>query len=510
MQLVLAPLLILFLFSCRSYAQDPLSESTVTLKISNRPLHLVLDHLTEQTGFYFTFDARLIDSEGRKSVDVEEASLRSVLDQLLPDNTFRYRIIHRNVVIYPATELIPGEMLPAAQGATAYSMHGNVTDESGRRPLAYATVGVVGTRFGTITNSNGQFRLVLPDTVTAPIISVSFIGYKTAYYPVSMKSEAPLEIRLEKQYISIQEVIIRRQDPLKLIDEAVNLIPENYVNEPSGAVAYYRERVKRNEHILVFSEAVIEMARPAYSNSFREDRIRLLRGRKISSVSPRDTVLFRISSGLNSMLTLDIVKNLPDFLAPENTSLYDFTFSDIVTYRDQLVYVIGFRPKEYINETLFRGQLYLDQQTLAIVAADFEYDPSRIGVEADMFVTRRSPKLKIRPVAASYHVDYNVYDGKYYLGQVQGSVDFRVRRKRQWIASRYSISLEMAVTSVRPGDPPDIQFSESLRPKTILSEQEFEFDPDFWGSYNTIVAESSLKEALENIEKSMQEISGGK
>jgi hypothetical protein len=501
----IVPLLFLFI-SSHSAAQDPLEQFTVSLEINNRPLHLILDNLTDQTGFFFTYDSRLIDSEEKKSISVTNEKLNRVLDSLLPDTTFNYRIIRRNIVIYPEKTTLPGTVLPSEGGPLKYSFEGYVTDASGRRPMPYATVGIIGTRLGTITNTNGMFRLVLPDTIPSPILAVSYIGYKTAYYPVSAVSTETISIRLEKQYISLQEVIIRRQDPVKLISEAIRLIPDNYVDERSGAIGYYREKVERNDEIIAFSEAVVEMARPPYSATFLQDRIRLLKGRKISSASPRDTVLFRITSGVSSMLNLDIVHNLPDFLNEDFTRLYDFTFSDIVTYNDQLVYVIGFKPKEQVDQTLFRGEIYLDQESLAIVAADFEYDPSRIGIESDMFVARRSPFLRIRPVQASYEVDYNNHEGKYYLGQVQAYLEFKVRRKRQWIASRYAVRLELAVTQVKPGDPPDISYSEALKPRVILSQQEFEYDPDFWGSYNTIVAESGLKEALENIEESIQEI----
>ena len=84
---------------------------------------------------------------------------------------------------------------------------------------------------------------------------------------------------------------------------------------------------------------------------------------------------------------------------------------------------------------------------------------------------------------------------------------FKVRKKRQWIASKYTIKLEMAVTNIDPGNPPQIKLNEKIKPNIIMSDQIFTYDPDFWGEYNTIAPESTLQEALEKIEKSMQEIS---
>jgi len=43
----------------------------------------------------------------------------------------------------------------------------------------------------------------------------------------------------------------------------------------------------------------------------------------------------------------------------------------MMSYGDRLVYVISFRQKSHITDLLFKGQLYLDQETLAILAAEF-------------------------------------------------------------------------------------------------------------------------------------------
>ncbi|MDA3821333.1 MAG: hypothetical protein PF450_01785, partial [Bacteroidales bacterium] len=186
---------------------------------------------------------------------------------------------------------------------------------------------------------------------------------------------------------------------------------------------------------------------------------------------------------------------------------YNLHFSNVVSFKDKLVYVISFEQKKEIQETLFRGDIYIERESLAILAADFEYDPVKIRQELDMFVAKKSNRIKVQPLSAQYHVEYRQTNDSYHLSQVQGDVKFKVRKRRQWVGTRYHINIEMAVTNIEPGNPPEIKYGDQLKPSTIISDQNFIYDPDFWGDYTTIAPETSLSEALKLIEKSMLEIS---
>jgi hypothetical protein len=348
--------------------------------------------------------------------------------------------------------------------------------------------------------------LRFPDTLNQPIIAASFMGYKNQYTPISVVDKAPVKIHMNKNMISLQEVIIRYQDPYQLLSEAIREIPDNYTDKPSGMRAYYREKVMRDDKYMVFSEAVLEITKASYIHASKIERTKILKGRKITNIQHQDTVVLKIRSGINTMLQLDIINHPPDFLKPDFYNKYNLNFIDLISYNDRLANVISFKQKEHIEETLFNGELYIDMETHAIIAANFEYDPQRIRSEQEMFVQRKSRNLRIIPVSTRYHVEYAESNGKYYLNQVKGEVKFKLRKKKQWIASKYRINLEMAVTDFYPGNPPKIKLSEQIRPSAILAEESFEYDPDFWGEYNIIQPETDLKEALKKIEKSLREV----
>ncbi|MEN8226563.1 MAG: carboxypeptidase-like regulatory domain-containing protein [Bacteroidota bacterium] len=503
-RLRLGPLFMMILFlSPPLQCQDSIPEIHVTVSSKSRTINQVLDEITLQTGYNFTYNAGLITGKQRIQFSVEELLLEKTLDSLLQNPQLAYREIDRNIVIYKKNETAP---IPINPEFNRIIFKGRVLDSRSGKPLPYATIALFGTSQGSICNQEGAFSFKIPERISDPLLVVSYMGYKRLLLPVSYPVEEEISILLEREMIPLQEVIIRFADPELLLIEAMSRIPSNYLDDHATMTAFYRESVKRNDHCMVYSEAVLDVAKGPYSKNSTGDRVRIRKGRKIADVSTKDTVLIKHRSGIYTSLSLDVIKERPDFLADDFLDRYDLEFTDLMTYGERLVYVISFRQKSNISALLFSGQLYLDQEHLALLAADFEYNPEMIHKEPGLFLVSRSPKIRIRPTLARYHVDYREMDGKYHVSQVRAEVEFKVRKRRQWIGARYRISLEMAITDVIPGQRLRIKASERVSPNSVLSDESFQFDPSFWGIYNTIKPEASLRESIQRLEQNLQQI----
>ena len=496
-------LIVILLFPPAMYGQDRIPGMLVTISPRNRTINQVLDEITLQTGYFFTYDASLIEGGEKSRFSVTDLPLEETLDSLLQDHLVSYRVIDRNIVIYRRNENAP---TPVETGIDRPLLSGRVVDSRSGKPLSYATIALNGTSLGSVTNEEGDFSFKLPTEIPDPLLVVSYLGYKSLALPVNYPLEKEMTIRLEKETIPLQEVIIRYTDPVQLLTEALERISDNYLQDHAAMTAYYRESVRRNERCMIFSEAVLDVAKGPYKPGSSGDQVRIRKGRKITDLSAEDTVIIKLHSGVYTCLSLDIIKMRPDFLSEDFMELYDMEFTDMMTYGDRLVYVIDFNQKEHIRNLMFRGSLYLDQETLAILAADFEFNPQLIQQNPELFLIRHSPRIRIRPIMARYHVDYRNYEGRYHISQARGELEMKVRKRRRWIGARYRIAIEMAVTGVEPGRQLRISRADRARPKTVLSDEPFEFDPLFWGIYNTIRPEATLMESLKLIEHNLQEI----
>jgi len=388
-------------------------------------------------------------------------------------------------------------------------LKGRIQDSRTGKPLPYATLALYGTSLGSISNQEGEFSFKIPTDLNDPMLVVSYMGYKNLLFPGRYPMEENQVIRLEKEIIPLQEVIIRIADPGLLLTEAINRIPDNYLDDHATMTAFYRESVKRNDHCMAYSEAVLDVAKGPYTSLLTRDQVRIQKRRKITDLTAEDTVMIKLRSGIFTSFSLDVVKNRPDFLHEDFANRYDLEFTDMMTYGDRLVYVISFKQKSHISELLFLGQLYLDQEDLAIVAVDFEFNPDLIHKEPGLFLVSRTSKIRVRPLLARYHVDYRSSGGKYYVSQVRAELEMKMRRKRKWIGARYKIGIEMAITDLVPNQRLRIESSDRVKPNIVLSDEPFHFDPKFWGIYNAIEPESSLMESISKLEHHQQEIDSG-
>jgi hypothetical protein len=492
------------LFPALSSAQNALPEVKVSIHAKNRTIPQILDEITLQTGYHFTYDAALIEAKEKVRFKVTELSLKESLDSLLRDASLEFKVIERNIVLFRKNLVLPEAL---SQEIDRAFLRGRVTDRRSGKALPFATIALLETSLGSITNQEGEFSFKIPMDLKDPMLMVSYMGYKKLIRPVTYPIESVLELVLEKETIPLQEVIIRYADPVKLLNEAIGRIPENYLEEHSTMTAFYRESVKRNEHYMIYSEAVLDVAKTPYTAESLKDQVSIRRRRKITDLTAEDTIFIKLRSGISTALNLDIIKNRPDFMKDDFLNRYDLEFTDMMAYGDRLVYVVSFEQKAYIPELLFKGQIYMDQESLAILAADFEFNPDLIHKEPEMFLVSTSPKIRIRPVMARYHVNYRSINNQFYVSQVRGEVEMKVRKRRKWISSRYRISIEMAITDLIPGQRLRINRSERVSRNMVLADEPFRFEPEFWGIHNTIKPEASLMESIEKLEHNQQEIS---
>lgn len=490
-------------FNISLQGQEIPPELRVSINSRNQTINQVLDEITLQSGYYFTYNAGLISGKKKVSIRVSNLPIRETLDSLLGSSTFSYRVIDRNIVIFQKNNSPPAPLIKEIDRSL---VAGVVLDSRTGKPLDFATIALYGSNLGSITNQAGMFSFKIPADLEDPMLVISYMGYKQKFAPITYPVDKEMVIELEKESIPLQEVIIRFADPELLLKESLRRIPQNYLDDHSTMTAFYRESVKRNDHCMIYSEAVLDVAKGPYTNFGASDQVRIRKGRKITDITHEDTVAIKLRSGIFTSLSLDVVKQKPDFLEDDFLSRYNLEFNDIMTYGESLVYVISFKQKSHIPDLLFQGQLYLDQETLAIIAADFEYNPQLIHKEPEMFLVSRSPNIFIHPTLARYHVDYRLNEGKYHVSQVRAEVEMKVRKRREWIGAKYRISIEMAITDVIQGQRLRINSAERLKPSSVLSDEPFTFDPLFWGIHNIIEPEATLMESLQNIDQSLQEI----
>ena len=120
----------------------------------------------------------------------------------------------------------------------------------------------------------------------------------------------------------------------------------NYSSDKSLLTAFYRETVQKRRRYISVSEAVIDVAKTAYSD--REpsnDKVQIQKGRRLLSQKTSDTLAVKVVGGPTLSVYLDVVKNGDALLSQENLNYYDFHIEEPVNLDHRMQYVVSFRPE---------------------------------------------------------------------------------------------------------------------------------------------------------------------
>ncbi|MGY0040045.1 TonB-dependent receptor plug domain-containing protein [Pedobacter sp. NJ-S-72] len=181
----------LLIFFALQVALNAHSQSKVTLKLKSVDFEKVIDAIQNQTPYHFIYSEARIPSK-KTTIKVQDKDVFSVLDQLLKDTGFTYKLLENNLIA----------IRPATEDKNISLIRGKITDENGIS-ITRTSVKVKGTRLGTKTDDKGEFSIT-----AAPnsILVLSQIGYQHREFPI--KENTYVEISMRPLQNDLDEVLI--------------------------------------------------------------------------------------------------------------------------------------------------------------------------------------------------------------------------------------------------------------------------------------------------------------
>lgn len=384
------------------------------------------------------------------------------------------------------------------------SFKGHVIDAQTRKPLVFASVTVEDENTGTITNLDGDFLIKISKETKSRNLFVSFLGYHSLAYPLSLlKSEGNI-IELKPSVITLNEVQVFPGTPESIVRAMLRKIPQNYNTNGNSMKGFYRESIQKRSQYVGLSEAVVDIYKAPY-NAYAEDRIRIFKGRKGMDERKMDTLLFKLQGGPVTALLLDVTKN-PDILIDETMlQHYEFSIENMIKIDERLNYVVYFVERYKIDDfPLYEGKFYIDMETFALTAADFSLNMDRPIEAGRLFIKKKPFGAEVSPTIAKYSVKYLEDDGKWYFNYAIGEVQFKVKWKKKLFSTYYTLKSEIAITDRGEANPELISNKDRFKKYDVLNDMVGVFaDENFWGKYNTIEPDKSIEVAIRKINKAM-------
>ena len=101
---------------------------------------------------------------------------------------------------------------------------GKVSDSRTKNELSFATLSLIGENISTVTNSEGEFSIKVPNNKLEGRLLISFIGYKNKTINLRELKSENNAILLEPSNIALGEVIVSTNNANQLIKQVLSKI----------------------------------------------------------------------------------------------------------------------------------------------------------------------------------------------------------------------------------------------------------------------------------------------
>lgn len=200
--------LVLMLLITQSFMADVFAQNVnVKLSLKNPTVAEVVERISSQTGYQFSYDAEILSQRLEKnlSFNLKNERIETVLSRVFDDSDFSFKVLNNRVFLKSNKTIESSNQTKATsnqpQGKT---ISGTIVDANGE-PVIGASVVVQGDATkGTITDYNGKYTLNnVPENAT---IAVSYVGMKTQNIPLAGKSS--IDITLDENPELLDEVVV--------------------------------------------------------------------------------------------------------------------------------------------------------------------------------------------------------------------------------------------------------------------------------------------------------------
>jgi hypothetical protein len=410
---------------------------------------------------------------------------------------------------------VPG--LPI-QAQEPLGMSGQVTDAGNGNPLQFAQVALSKSTTGTVTNEDGRYFLALPANASGDTLVISYLGYETVKLAVSGMTGETVRISLKQKEVNLNEVEVVALTPEEVMRRMFNRIPDNYGTDSLLLTAFYRSQKFTGKKLAEYSEAIVEDLKAGYfdqktikdvkATAERSNKTQLVKGRVVSDTNLVNSMgeVGKMAGCLGCIFATDMIEqNFRTMFNEEVFRFYTYKMEELSGPEGGKIYHISFDQADKKIKG-FRGEMYIDGGSFALIKIICK--PSFLGY--DKYEKGKARRTYFINNTNGWVADMPLQDLTILYSKRPGGWSLSTIRQEQWItftlpSSGQKILLgyknDLVVTDVTrdPVKVRNFRGDKKAGVKQRWDQLVGNADEEFWGSFNYLPVEESLKKAIGEI-----------
>ncbi|MBQ3657463.1 MAG: carboxypeptidase-like regulatory domain-containing protein [Bacteroidales bacterium] len=324
-------------------------------------------------------------------------------------------------------------------------VEGIVLDSKTGEVMPFVNIALTGGKTGTISDINGEFKLIVPENMTGKDLSFSSVGYSPLTFKVSELSGGHKEIKMEPHDLKISEVVITDKSAAgrKVLKNVLENFSKNYVSCDFAYAGEYKSTVTKNGKTRNSVYSFNAYDSEGYVSKESSHAFESL-NYKFQSTK-RDFKVNDFETGINYFdltSSFDIMRYELNVMNAYNLEDFDFTIKSETPEN----YVIAFtclNPKVINTGALcpekYYGEISVRKDKNVVTTADYTLEVKNFSESA---LSLSDKNLKNNAVIKC-KVSYAEKNGKFSLSSVSADIDVK-----DSVKGNYTISDKITVESV--------------------------------------------------------------
>ena len=172
----------------------------MTLSLKNVTVKAALEALQTESDVSFWFSTKDVNVEKTTTIKVKSESIENALRMILKDQDVYFEQKSDHIIISKSSSK-PERIAYFNKSELMHKLTGFVTDENGE-PMLRVSIRDRMTRIGTVTDTNGKFSIVLPDSIKT--LFFSYIGM----IPIELPACDGMKVKLKSDNKQMNEIVV--------------------------------------------------------------------------------------------------------------------------------------------------------------------------------------------------------------------------------------------------------------------------------------------------------------
>jgi hypothetical protein len=264
---------------------------------------------------------------------------------------------------------------------------GTLLDDSSKLAIPYANVMLEGTSIGTMTNTEGKFRLIIPENYNLGLVRISHIAYSDLLIDLQNYNPDDTCFHLKKRFNQLNVIEVIGVSAKDILKEIIKNIPANYGKDPVIMIGFLRTKKIVNDSLALLAEAVLMNYKSGYYlySSFNSKKKSestnipgFIRGRcfidtcLINKLPPNDRYAYPLGQYFDDKVECYVGQ----FIDPSEFNLYVYSANIFIDLSGDQIIKINFDQKVGSKGLLQKGEILVDAESYAIRQIDLSYSPN--------------------------------------------------------------------------------------------------------------------------------------